>query len=213
MSADVVSLILQGLKYVPEFVEVGKDIWKNLKSPAKLAVEGAQNGIKSNTFYSGDYMFQISIPDNNWSFWQPTPEFIASLGVQFAMPVRAIPIMILSKNMVRLYRPMVNIVIEDVGSLTSVQELVAAQINMLQLQGYAVDKDSVKIEPKSNSAALIAKIKSPVYQTTQIYNVLQLFLYAGRSYTLSATYSPLDASSPQLFGGLQDILNSFKLIK
>ncbi len=41
-NAEIISLILQGLKYVPEFVEVGKDVWKKLKPPAKLAADGAQ---------------------------------------------------------------------------------------------------------------------------------------------------------------------------
>ena len=213
MAAAIIPAILEGLKYVPEVVEVGKEVWKKLKPPMKLAVDGAQNGIKDNTFYSGAYRFQISIPDDSWSFWQPTPEFIASLGLQFAMPVRAIPIMILSKNMVRLYRPMVTIIVEDVGPLTSVQELVGAQISGLQLQGYTVEKDSIKIELKNNSAALVAKIENPAVSTSQIYNVIQIFLYAGKAYTLSATYAPFDVDSPQLFGGLQDILNSFKLLK
>jgi len=48
-NTEIISLILQGLKYVPEFVEVGKDVWKKLKPPAKLAADGAQNGIRENT--------------------------------------------------------------------------------------------------------------------------------------------------------------------
>jgi hypothetical protein len=43
--------------------------------------------------------------------------------------------------------------------------------------------------------------------------VLKIFLYAGRAYYLNATYAPPDENFPQLFGGLQNILNNFKLIK
>lgn len=212
-NTEIISLILQGLKYVPEFVEVGKDVWKKLKPPAKLAADGAQNGIRENTYYSGDYKFQISIPDDSWSFWQPTPEFIASLGVMFALPIRAIPIMILSKNTVKLYRPMIYLIVEDVGSLVNVQEMVKASVNTLQLQGYIIEEKSIRYEPKSNSAAFMAKIKNPSDNSIDVYTVIQVFLCSGKAYTLNASYAPYDTNNPQLFGGMQEILNSFKLIK
>ena len=36
MSADAISVILQGLNYAPAIMEVGKDIWKRIKDePSK----------------------------------------------------------------------------------------------------------------------------------------------------------------------------------
>jgi hypothetical protein len=213
LAAAAIPAILEGLKYTPQLIDVGKDIWKHLKAPEELSNSQEKNGIVGNSFYSGDYKFQISVPDDNWRFWKPTPQFIASLGTLYALPVRDVPIIILSKNMVRLCRPMVIITVEDVGSFTSVQDLIGVNELLLQSQGFAVDEKSVKISPNSNSAALVATAKSPLNEDTTMFNVLQIFLYAGKAYYISATYAPLDEKSPQLFGGLQDILNSFKLIK
>lgn len=212
MSADTISLILQGLKYVPEIIDVGKDIWKKVKQPAELAAPQAQNGIVGNTFYSGDYKFQISIPDDNWRFWEPTAQYIASLGTDYALPVRDIPILIMSKNMVRLYRPMVTIQVEDVGSFTNIQELAEVCKMGLEGEGYLVDKANVKVASSSNSAAIIATganyLKKPILCCVEM-----IYLYACRAYYIVVDYVPEDTDSPQLFGGLQDILNSFKLIK
>lgn len=213
LAAAAISVILESLKYTPEIIDVGKDIWKRLKPPAELSTPDAKNGIVGNNFYSGDYKFQIAIPDDNWRFWKPTAQFIASLGTSYSLPVRDVPIIIMSKNMVKLYRPMLVVTVEDVGSFTSIQDLVGVNEIMMQQQGFAVDANSVKISPNCNSAAFIGMAKSPLNNKVTIYNVLQIFLYAGRAYYLSASYIPVDESSPALFGGLQDILNSFKLIK
>ncbi len=43
--------------------------------------------------------------------------------------------------------------------------------------------------------------------------VMQIYLYAGKAYILHASYVPVSDESPGLFGGLQDIMNSFKLIR
>jgi hypothetical protein len=213
LAAAIIPAILEGLKYTPQIVEVGKDVWKHLIAPEELTSAEGKNGIVGNSFYSSDYKFQISIPDDSWRFWKPSPQFIASLGTMYTLPVRDVPIIIMSKNMVRLYRPMVVLTVEDVGSFTNVQELVAVNVYMLQSQGMMVDEQSVKISPNSNSAALIAVGKSPSDNASTAYAVMQIFLYAGKAYYINATYVPMDDKSPQLFGGLQDILNSFKLIK
>lgn len=208
-----VSVILEGLKYVPEIIDVGKDIWKRIKPPAQLRTYEDKNGVVDNKYVSGDYKFQISIPDENWRFWKPTPQFIASLGIFYALPVRDIPIIILSKNVVRLYRPTVMIVVEDVGPFTNIQEIVEITKNIMQNQGYTIDPGNIKISPDTNSAAIIAKMQNPFNYNTTLYNLQQIFLYAGKAYYITATYVPPDEKSPHLFGGLQDILNSFKLIK
>lgn len=194
-------------------MEVGKDVWKHLKQPSQMATSEAKSGIVNNTYYSGDYKFQISIPDDNWRFWKPTPQFIASLGTAYTMPVRDVPIIIMSKNVVKLYRPLILLTVEDVGSFTNVQELVRLTKIMMLNQGFAVDKESITISPNSNSAALIGTVQNPLSKDSKLYNVQQIFLYACMAYYISATYVPVSNDSPQLFGGMRDILNSFKLIK
>jgi hypothetical protein len=210
--AVTLSAIINGLKYVPELVDVGKDIWKHLKQPSQLAAPGAQNGIVGNTFYSGDYKFQISIPDDNWRFWKPTPQYIASLGTAYALPVRDVPILILSKNMIRLYRPMVTVTVEDVGSFTNIQELVEADKIWFQNEGYSIEDEGIKVSTSNNSAALIGTGKS-YNKKPVLCGVEQIFLHACKGYYVFADYVPADPESPQLFGGMQDILNSFKLVK
>lgn len=212
MVVPVMSAILEGLEYVPKFVQAGKDAWKNLKEPMKLAAVGAPKGVKGNTYYSGEYKFQISVPDDNWVFWEPTDRYINSLGPAYALPNRAVPIMIMSKNMVKLVRPVVTVTVEDVGSFTNVQELVAYARAMAPTSGFSVSDENVKISPNTNSAALIATQRNPMLGIT-VYVVQQIFLYPSKQYIIWAQYVPIDDKSPQLFGGMQDIMNSFKLIK
>jgi len=45
-----------------------------------------------------------------------------------------------------------------------------------------------------------------------MYNVQRIYLSLGIAYYITATYEPM-SDSPALFGGLQEIMNSFKLIK
>jgi len=40
-----------------------------------------------------------------------------------------------------------------------------------------------------------------------------IYLRAAKAYYITAYYVPDDPETPQMFGGMQDILNSFKLIK
>ena len=213
MSADAISVILQGLNYAPAIMEVGKDIWKRIKDePSKSKQAETLNGVVGNSFYSNINKFQISIPDDNWRFWEPTPQYVASLGTSFALPGREVPVMILSKNMLKLYRPTVTITIEDVGSYTAIQELADVSKFNFENEGYTVDKGNVKVSGSSNSAALIATggnhLQKPVLCAVEM-----IYLYACKAYYIIADYVPENPESPQMYGTLQDIMNSFKLLK
>lgn len=207
-----VSIILESLNYVPELIVVARDVWKRLKRPSKLGEPETKNGIVSNTFYSGKYKFQISIPDDNWRFWEPTPQYIASLGTDYALPNLDVPIIILSMNMIRLYRPIVFVTVEDVGTFTSIEELAQLEKMSLESDGYSVGKENVKVKSGSNSAGIIAT--GGTYLQKQIVCAVEMiYLRAGKAYFIETHYVPDDPETPQMFGGLQDILNSFKLIK
>ena len=191
-------------------IDVGKDIWKKLKPPEKLVTATGQDGISGNTYYSGQYRFAISIPDDSWQFWEPSPQFVSSFGVVFAMPTRAMPIVVLSKQMVKLFRPNVNIIIEDVGSFTNIDEIANAAVQIIISTDQKINANDIHVSNKTNSAALIAS--QPYFQAT-LYHALQIYLYGSRTYTVTASYVPVSDDSPMLFGGLQDVMNSFQLIQ
>lgn len=203
--------ILKALDLTPKVVDVGKDIWKKLKPPEQMARPAAKNGISDNTYYSEDYKFQVSIPDNNWAFWKPTPQFIASQGMLFTLPTRDIPILILSKNVVKLYRPYIIIVVEDVGSYTNIDEITNYLSSTITAAGSSIIENGINISSKTNSSVLIST--GNLSEKRKIYQVTQIYLHASKAIQLAAFYIPVSDDSPGLFGGLQDIMNSFKLIK
>lgn len=208
---EYVTTAVGALKLLPEIVEIGKTIWKKLKSPEELAVRKGPDGVFGKTYYSGQYGFTISIPDDNWQFWKPSPQFVASFGILLAWPTRELTIMVLSKQMVRLFRPFVNVVVEDVGSLTNVNEIVNLTKHLLTSQGIRIDEDKIHISSNTNSAILIGT--QPYSPGLTIYQVQQIYLYASRVYYVTASYVPVSDESPSMFGGLQDVVNSFQLIK
>lgn len=198
------------LKLLPELVEVGKDVWKKLRPVEKLAVPATKDGISGKTYYSGRYRFTISVPDDNWQFWEPTPQFIAALGPKFATPTVDVPVVILSKQVVRLFRPNIMVIVEDVGSLTNIDEIaILAAQNLISMDS-KIGKDDLHISNNTNSAVLIAT--RPFLKTT-LYQVEQIYIYASKSYHVTTSYVPVSDDSPSLFGGLQDIVSSFQLIR
>jgi hypothetical protein len=198
------------LKLMPEVIEVGKNIWGKLKPPEQLAIKKGQNGVSGKTYYSGNYAFAISIPDDNWRFWEPSPQFKASFGLILAMPTRDIPILILSNQMIKIFRPFIIVLIEDVGSFTNIKEYTDFNVSTLTPQGFTINANDIHISLNNSSSAFIAT--QPYAQGT-MYQVYKTYIYASRAYTVVVSYVPISDESPQLFGGLQDILESFKLIK
>lgn len=206
--------VVGALKVVPQAIEVGKDIWNELKALKEPKIE-SQNGIINNTYYSKQYKFSISIPKaDKWRFWTPTPQYLFSFGALFTSPGRDLPIVILSDNMVKLWRPLVSVVIEEVGTYTTVNEIVD-----LTLLGYkereemqvSVDKDNIHIFPEKSSAIIISS--RPYYFETTLYQVQQLSIYAGRGYYVTAQYVPMSENSPAMWPDLHEIMNSFTIIK
>lgn len=195
------------IKAIPEVIDVSKKIWKSLRKPEQLP-EGNE-GISENSFYSEKYKFSIAIPDDNWRFWKPSNQFLSGLGSGFGMPTRDMPIIILSKQMVKLFRPNVNVLVEDVGSFATIKELTELFVLTNQQQGLEVDNNNIHISDSNNSSVII--MNKPYY-TSILYQVGQLYLYGSYFYTVTSSYVPI-SDSPSLFGGLQDIVNSFKIIK
>jgi len=199
------------LKLLPEAVEVGKDVWKKLKPPEKLAMGKGHNGVFDRTYYSAEYGFTISVPDNNWRFWEPSPQFVASLGPVFAVPYRVLPIIVLSNEMIRMFRPNVNVYLEDVGSFPTITQLMELTCEMLTNQGSQIKHDDIHISLSTNSGALITT--SEYLSGSTMYSVLKMYIRASRAYYVSATYVPITDQSPEMFGGLQEVMNSFQFVE
>ncbi len=100
------------LKLVPDVIQVGKDIWGKLTPPKQVESPDLKDGIVDQTFYSENHKFSISIPSDEWEFWLPTPQFLASMGTVFTLPTRSMPIMVLSTQMIKLFRPNINVTTE-----------------------------------------------------------------------------------------------------
>jgi hypothetical protein len=65
------------LKVIPELIDVGKDIWKRLQPPEELARGKGREGVFGRDYYSDAYKFKMSVPDDTWQFWKPTPQFVS----------------------------------------------------------------------------------------------------------------------------------------
>jgi hypothetical protein len=206
-----ITTVVGALKVLPQVIEVGKDVWNELKARKEPKIE-LQNGIVNKTYYSQQFKFRISIPNGDkWRFWLPTPQYLLSFGLLFSSPGRDLPIMILSSDMVKLYRPSVSIVIEEVGTYTTIKEVVDVTLLGLEDMQQSVDKNNVHIYPEKSSAIIIAS--RPYYFETTLYLVQQLFIYAGRGYYVSSNYVPLSENSPEMWPDLHEIMNSFAIIK
>ncbi len=198
------------LKLVPEAIQVGKDIWGKLKSPKQLETSYDKDGISGQTYFSGNFNFAISIPSEDWEFWRPTTQFLASMGSIFATPTRAMPITILSKQMIKLFRPNVNVTTEAVGQYTNIDEMIQVTNLMLQNSGNSVHEDDIHVDTSNQSGAVVS---SRPYLNDTLYQVQHCYLHDGVFYTITACYVPMSSYSKQLFGGLQEIMNSFKFIE
>jgi hypothetical protein len=198
------------LKALPDVVQIGKDIWKQLKPPKQLSGEQLEDGVLDQTYYSADYKFAISVPDDQWEFWRPSSQFLAALGPMFILPTRAMPIVILSKQMVKLFRPTVNVIVESVGQYTNIDEMIQVSALLTRQADSSINDNDIHIDDVHQSG-MIASSK-PYLQDT-LYQVQQYYLQEGMLYTTTASYVPISSFSKKLFGGLQEIMNSFKLIQ
>ena len=212
MAVPAVEAVIASLKYVPEIVDVVEKTWKKIRPPPQLATPGAKNGVVNTTFYSGDHNFQISIPDEkNWTFWKPTPQYIASLGSDFALPDIDVPIVILFKGMIRFYRPIVYITVTDVGQ-TAIEDLVEAEKIALQNDSYLLDDKGVKISSDSMSAAILGTGR-PYFKQTTSCALEQIFVNRCKGYYIRAYYASDSDDLVRPPQGLREIFSSFKLIK
>jgi hypothetical protein len=207
MPGEEIITIVGTLKLLPEIVEAGKQIWKSLRAPEQ--VSKGKDGVSGDTYYSEQHKFKVSIPDENWRFWKPTPQFLSSIGA--TIPTIEIPIVVISKNMVRLFRPNVVVTVDDVGTLINIEEVVAIGKEQLESQGATIDEENVIVSISNSSAVLIAT--SPYFGGETRYCVQQIYIHTGKAYTISANYVPVSDRSNAMFGGMQEILHSFQFIK
>lgn len=198
------------LKLVPDAIQVGKDIWEKLRPPKQIESTDYKEGIADSTFYSEGNKFAISIPDDEWEFWRPSAQFLASMGAVFAVPTRSMPIIILSKQMIKLFRPNVTVTTEAVGQYTNIDEMIQVTKMMLQSSGKTIDDKDIYIENDKQSGQIVS---SQPYLNDILYQVQNCYLHDGIFYTITASYVPMSSYSSKLFGGLQEIMNSFTILK
>lgn len=198
------------LKTAPEIIDVTKDILKKLKPPEELAKPVGASGVSGKDYFSSQYGFSISVPDDSWQFWKPTPNFILSMGVLFTMPWVDVPIIISSKNAIRMFRPVISIIVQDVGSYSNIGEFAEGYKQMLAGKGFSTTDENTHISMQTNSAVLVSTTD---YVGHTLYDVMQIYLHNGRVYNVEAAYVPVSDDSPAMFGGMQEILNSFKFIR
>ncbi len=207
---EKISTAVGVLKLVPDVIQVGKDIWEKLIPPKRLESSNRKDGIFDQTFFSESHRFSISIPDDEWVFWKPTPQFLASMGSTFAFPTRSMPIMLISAQMIKLFRPNINVTTELVGRYSNIDEMIQVSKLILQSMGSQIDDKNVYMNNDNQSGAIIATLP---YLNDTLYQVMHCYLYQGTFYTVNASYVPMSNYSNKLFGGMQEIMDSFKLLK
>ena len=210
MSGMEIATMVGVLKVLPDIVDAGKVLWKKLVQPEKLAIGPDQDGVIDRTYFSGPYKFALSVPDDNWRFWKPSAEFRAGIGPMLATPYRDMPIMVMAKQMIRLFRPNVNVVVEDVGTFATLTEIMLINKQIIQRQGGMIDPNQTHLSDDGNVGIVVA---SQSYFDAPLYQVFVVYLRAGRTYTLIASYVPMSDDHPVLFGGLKEILDSFRFIE
>lgn len=80
---------------------------------------------------------------------------------------------------------------------------------MLQSQGVTVNDSDIVIESDKQCGQLIYYQQ---YMNSKLVSVQNCYLNDGMFYTITACYVPMSDFSDKLFGGLQEIMNSFKLL-
>lgn len=197
------------LKLVPEAIQVGKDIWNKLKPAREIDPADETEGIVDNTFYSAGKKFAISIPNDDWEFWKPSPQFLASMGPMFNLPNRSMPIMVMSKSLIKMFRPNVNVIVEEVGNYTNIEEMMIVNRIFLQSQGHVIEDNDIVIDSNKQCGQIVSMQD---YLNSKLIYVQNCYLNNGMYYTITASYVPMSDYSNKLFGGLQEIMNSFKVV-
>jgi hypothetical protein len=193
----------------PDYIDEHIVEWDALDRPFQ-AEENPSHGTKGNIYYNNDFKFSISKPGDDWYFWRPTTAFKVSMGPLFNVPGRSMPIMILSRRAYDLFRPNISVTVEDVGQQTNIQELI--ELNLLVPKALGVNAEGdmdVRIGDDSTSG-LIGYTTDKFGKTLCI--VQHCYHRNGRFYTITATYVPISSENKKPYGGLQEILNSFKLL-
>lgn len=203
LTADNVATFL---KLAPDLIEAGKGIFTIVHNDDdKLMDHGDET-----RFYSKKLGFTISWPKKHWQFWKPTPDVGTASGFP-NMPTRSIPVILLSDVVIRGFRPTVNIVVEDIGPIMNVQDVIQCTISQYKMAGIYIRPEDVKIlDDKSNGVMIV---RSPTPMGDILFQVLKIHIYNERAYYITASQTIQPGSSEGLSGTSQQIMNSFALIK
>jgi hypothetical protein len=202
LAVAAIELIIEGLKYAPEVEEAAKGTWRNLWQAR------VPNGIVGTTFYSAQHKFKISVPDlHDWIFWKPTPEYLATIDSTCLWPTYDLPVMILYKGLIKLYRPTIYVAVQEVGQ-TPIEDFVESEKAALQYSHYKFDDKSIKIASNYFSGGLLGTSDS---DSTCVLE--QIFFHACKGYFIRAFYVSDSADMVRPPQGLREVMNSFKLIK
>lgn len=169
--------------------------------------KSTQDGINGNVFTSNKHQFQISWPDNG--DWSASDTSGNALMQQMGMPpTMDLPIMILRNQFVDNFRPNVNVVVENSGTM-SVTDYVNLNLGLLEQQGWQILTKEID---EATQGAFIS-----FYNTmmgNKIYQFQKIVMANGKGYVITASQLPLDdAGSEQLRQDLLGIMNSFRIIE
>lgn len=199
------------IKAFPDAIKAGQVLWDKLKPTPKAIVDHPTDGILGNTFYSDDYKFAISIPSDDWWFWRPSIAFLLTMGPAFNRPTSGTPIVIFSKQVINLFRSHIMITVEEVGQYTNIREMIDLSCLLIRGSGITIEEADIILD-ESNQSAMFG-FTQPMPFDNVLCTVMHCHLVNGSFYTLTAMYAVTSNKNKKPSGPLQEILNSFKLIK
>ncbi len=76
--------------------------------------------------------------------------------------------------------------------------------------GSTIDDKNVYLNSDNQSGVIIS---TQPYLNDTLYQVMQCYLDNGIFYAVNASYVPMSSYSNNLYGGMQEIMDSFSLLK
>jgi hypothetical protein len=163
-------------------------------------------GVHGATFVSQRSNFEISWPDNvNWTASEEMGrDFARQLGLPSTVDI---PIVIRKNEAVANFQANVNVVVEQINSMT-IQEYMNRSVATMSQMGWQILSTNVD---ESTQGGLIVLLNT--MNGNQIYQFQRYAIAAGRAYIITASQLPPDnLLTQQLRDDLRSILNSFRVI-
>ena len=200
------------LKLIPGAIKIAKSIWGQIRPvPTTLEPEAPKDGIDGNDYYSADFGFMVSIPDDGWTYWKPSREFLTSMGPMFVSPTLLTPIMVLAQDVTNLFRQSVVVTVEAVGRSTNIEEMIMSSVFTYKQLGVPIGDNDFHVDNEKQSGMIAFAMP---YMQNALYRVQHCYLKDGLFYVLTASYAlPTSSFSKNLPGGQQAIMSSFKFLE